>query len=434
MVIDVQTRDSAGLGFLKVLICIFLITFFASGCSRDSKPEAERARPVKTMVVASGNGGQVRSFPGLVEASRTVDLAFLVSGLLSKLPVREGQAVEKGALIAQLRQNEFQTQLAIAQSQLERAQADLSALKAGERTEQRVRLEAQLRAADATLAKTEAEYNRHVGLLNNNAISRSVYDRVEAAYKVALEERTAAQLILEKATKARQEEIDAKEAEIRGLEAQVAEGTIRLNDSTLSAPFKGVVARRFVEEGQSIRAQTPVVLFQDTEKIFVGVDVPEEIMALSKRSRDIEKLTAEFSGLPGRQFPVTITEIAQAADPVTQTFKVRASMKVPSDVNLLPGMTARVSVFYRSHDSGSAFMIPVSAVFTDSKGDQIVWVIGEDGTAASRKVNVGVPSGSLIEVKEGLKDGDRIATAGVSFLRQGMKVRDLGNALGGGRP
>lgn len=431
---DVRTRNSAGQSFVHVLVCVSWIVFFASGCSKGPQPEAESIRPVKTMVVASGNNEQMRSFPGLVEASKTVELAFLVPGLLSKLPVREGQAVEKGALIAQLRQDEFQTQLTIFQSQLERAKAELTALRAGERTEQRVRLEAQLRAADATLAKAEAEYNRHVGLLRNNAISQAVYDRVEAAYKVALEEQTAARLLLEKAKMGRQEEIDAKEAEVRGLEARVAEGAIQLKDSTLYAPYKGVVARRFVEERQSIQAQTPVVLFQDAEEIFVGVDVPEEIMAASIRPKDIDKIVAEFSGVPNRQFPVTISEIAQAADPVTQTFKVRVSMKVPQGVNLLPGMTARVTVSYRRSDSErTRFMVPASAVFTDSHGDQIVWVIGKDGTVTSQKVNVGVPSGNLIEIREGLKDGDRIATAGVSFLRPGMKVRDLGNALGGGR-
>jgi RND family efflux transporter MFP subunit len=387
------------------------------------------------MVVTAGNDQRVRSFPGLVEASRTVELAFLVSGLLTELPVREGQTVEKGGLIAQLRQDEFQTQLRILQSKLDQAKADLTALRAGERTEQRQRLEAQLRAANATLANAETEYNRHVGLLRNNAISRATYERIETAYRVALEDQRAAQQLLEKATMARLEEIDAKEAQIRGLEARVDEGTIQLKDSTLLAPFKGVVARRFVEERQSIRAQNPVVLFQDTEEILIGVDVPEQTMAASIRPDDIEKIVAEFSGLPGRQFPAAISEIAKAADPITQTFKVRVSMKVPQDVNLLPGMTSRVSLVYRSGSTaGNNFMVPVSAVFKDSSGDQLAWVIGQDGSVKRQIIKLGIPVGNEIEVLEGLKAGDRIATAGVSFLRSGMKVRDLGNSLGGGRP
>ena len=79
----------------------------------------------------------MRSFPGKVEASKTAELAFLVPGLLANLPVKEGQRVVKGETIAQLRQDEFQAQLKIQQSRLDQSNAELSALKGGERSEQR---------------------------------------------------------------------------------------------------------------------------------------------------------------------------------------------------------------------------------------------------------------------------------------------------------
>ena len=322
--------------------------------------------------------------------------------------------------------------MGIAQSQFDRAQSDLAALKAGERTEQRQRLEAQLRAAEATLANAESEYNRHAGLLRSGSISRAVYERVETAFLVAQEELKSAQQLLEKSLVARQEVIDSKEAEIRGLESRLAETKIQLKDSTLLAPYNGVVARRFVERQQSIRAQTPVVLFQDLEEIHIAVDVPEAVMTTEVRLTEAERIMAEFSGVPGRQFPVTIAEVAQIADPRTQTFNVRFAMKVPPDLNLLPGMTARVSLFYRSRPiSGKSFFVPVSAVFRDSSGEQVVWIIGPDKGVVRRPVKIGDPSGGRIEILEGLQAGDRIAVAGVSFLREGVKVRDLGDALGG---
>ena len=61
-------------------------------------------------------------------------------------------------------------------------------------------------------------------------------------------------------------------------------------------------------------------------------------------------------------------------------------------------------------------------------------VIGPDQTARRRPVKTGQASGGRLEILEGLEPGDRIAVAGVSFLREGMKVRDLGDALGNSRP
>lgn len=152
-------------------------------------------------------------------------------------------------------------------------------------------------------------------------------------------------------------------------------------------------------------------------------------------SSDIQKLTAEFSAAPGRVFPVYLKEIAQRADPVTQTFAVRVAMKVPEGLNLLPGMTASVTLTYgRAAILGAGISVPLSAVLEESPGQQVVWVIGEGDVVGRRPVKLGEASGSRISIVDGLQPGDRIAIAGVTFLREGMKVRDLGDALGGGQP
>src|SRR5947209_1900544 len=83
------------------------ILSFAGGCSPNNSDPPDAARPVRTTVVAAGDEPHVRSFSGKVEASKKVELAFQVSGLLVKLPVKEGQKVAKGEVIAQLRQDEF---------------------------------------------------------------------------------------------------------------------------------------------------------------------------------------------------------------------------------------------------------------------------------------------------------------------------------------
>ena len=98
-----------------------MTSLFAGGCSEPPTSTTELVRPVKTMVVAAGDDVRIRSFPGTVEASRRVELAFQVPGLLVKLPVREGQKVAKGDVIGQLRQDEFQARLTSLQGQLDQA-------------------------------------------------------------------------------------------------------------------------------------------------------------------------------------------------------------------------------------------------------------------------------------------------------------------------
>jgi RND family efflux transporter MFP subunit len=388
------------------------------------------------MVVTAGGEPHVRSFPGKVEASKKVELAFQVPGLLAKLPVKEGDKVAKGALIAQLRQDEFQARLKALQGQLDRARAELRALRSGERPEQRLRLEAQVRAAEAKLANARTEYNRDERLLRARAVSRADFELSQTAYRVAREEYDAARQLLEKGTIAREEDIEAKEADVRGLEGRVVEANLQLQDSTLLAPYDGVIAQRFVEPNQTVRAKDPVVKFQDVDEIEVAVDVPETVMAADLRTADVVQMLAEFSGAPGLQFPVHIIEIAQRADPTTQTFRVRAAMKAPpAGVNLLPGMTATVTVTYRRASIlGNRTLVPISAVYKDSAGEQVVWALGPDQTVSRRPVKVGTATGGQVEIVDGLQPGDRIAVAGVSHLREGMKVRDLGDALGGGQP
>jgi RND family efflux transporter MFP subunit len=386
------------------------------------------------MVVAAGNEQHIRSFPGKVEASTKVELAFQVPGLLVKLPVKEGQRVTKGEVIAQLRQDEFQARLKALQGKLDQARASLTALRSGERPEERQRREAQVRAAAARLANAKAEFDRNLRLIRSNAVSREDFQLSETTYRVAREEHESALQTLEKGAIAREEDIKAQEAVVRGLEGQVVEANIQLRDTTLHAPYDGAIAQRFVEQRQNVRAKQPIVKFQDVDEIDVAVDVPETVMA-SLRAADIVQFVAEFSGAPGLQFPVHIREVAQRADPTTQTFQVRVAMRAPADVNLLPGMSATVALTYRRAGIlGSRTLVPISAVSKDGTGEPAAWVIGSDETVSRRPVKVGQTTGGQIEIVDGLQPGDRIAVAGVSFLREGMKVRDLGDALGGGQP
>ncbi len=191
-------RRFARRGLAPSLPIALSVISFAVGCSQQEAPRPEVVRPVQTMVVAAGDATQVRSFPGRVQGSRSVDLAFQVPGLLVKLPVKEGQSVAKNEVIAQLRQDEFQARLKTVQGQLDQARAALNALRAGERPEERLRREAQVRAAEARLANARTEFERFGRMIQLKAVPRADFDRAETNYRVAQEDYKAALQMLEK--------------------------------------------------------------------------------------------------------------------------------------------------------------------------------------------------------------------------------------------
>ncbi len=415
-------------GWFAIVVCLAQL-----GCSRPVAPTPEIVRPLKTIVVSAGEDMRSRVFSGKVDAANRVQLAFQVPGVIVKLPVKEGQKVAKGELIAQLRPDEFEARLTALQGQLDQARAALRALQAGDRPEERLRRESQVRSAEARLANVRIEFDRMSRLIKSRAVSQSDYDRTATEYQIAKEELKSVRQLLEIGAIGREEDIDAAAGAVRGLEGRVVEASLQLQDTTLRAPYDGVIAQRFVEDGQNVQAKAPVVKFQDVDEIEVVVDVPESIMAADLRASDIVQLTAEFSAFPGVRFPVQVKEIAQRADPTTQTFAVRVGMQSPPDVNLLPGMTGSVTLTYRRASVlGSRILVPISAIYKQAGGQQVVWVLGkEDGkeSVSARSVKLGAAIGGEVEILQGLEPGERIAIAGVTQLREGMKVRDLGDEL-----
>jgi RND family efflux transporter MFP subunit len=310
--------------------------------------------------------------------------------------------------------------------------AVLAGLRQGERSEEQLRREAQLRSADAKLANTRTEFDRYARLLPSGAVSTAEYELAQTGYRVAEEDRKAAQQLVEKGTAARQEEIEAQQGNVRSLEGRLEEAKVQLADTILRAPYNGVIARRLVDEGEAVTPNKPVVRFQNTDEIDIVVDVPEAVMAAGFRLGNIAGMVAEFSHAPGLQFPVRIKELAQVADPSTQTFQVRFSTRTPRQTTILPGMTATVAVTYRRpRTRETSTFVPISAITRDT-GQQVVWVLGADATARRRVVNIGEVKDGRVEVVRGLRLGERIAVAGATYLRDGMKVRDLGDALGDG--
>ena len=151
---------------------------------------------------------------------------------------------------------------------------------------------------------------------------------------------------LEKGTIGREEDIDAQEAEVRGLEGRVVEANIQLSDTTLARPYDGVIAQRFVEEGQNVRAKA------------AGRPVSRR-----RRDRDRRRCAGDGDGgrhparptssswspssaaRPGLQFPVADPRDRPGRRPDDADLQSpRRHARPPEGIRVLPGMTATVTV------------------------------------------------------------------------------------------
>jgi RND family efflux transporter MFP subunit len=343
-----------------------------AGCQQPAPPPSEPpdvSRPAEILDVTSAALGQDLRFPGRVRAVQRVELAFNVPGQIVELPVAEGEAVQAGALLARLDPSTYQTALDVARAELDAA---------------------------------TAEYER----------VRRLWERSQAVARAEVERRRTAMEVARSRFAAAQKDLD---------------------DTRLTAPFAGIVAGRLADNFQNVQAKEPVVRLQNPDQLEIVIHVPERVMRGEPRRA---AGFAVFDDLPQRRLPVTLKSFATEADPQTQTYEVLLGLTPPPDLRVLPGMAvevlpdtagARAEVADDEAGDGTApVLIPIAAVVAAADGTPTVWVV-EPGTGrvSQRPIKTGALQGADVAVLSGLAPGERIVTAGVHSLRDGMRVHPL---------
>jgi RND family efflux transporter MFP subunit len=355
---------------------------------------------------------------------------------LVQLPIFEGQQVRKGELLAQIDPRDFRTGVRNLEANLASLQAERRAMDQA-RPEDIRRLEANLSAAQAALLEAEATFRRFQRLYENENISKAEYDQRRAARDVAEAsvERAEQELKIGRQG-ARPEDMEAMDARIRGVEAQLEQAKDQLRDTSLMAPYPGIVAQRFVDNFEFVQAQQPVVSLQNIETMELVAQIPETVLALARRDEN-EKLAegsgmqfyALFPSVPDLQIPAKLTEVAAQADPVTRTFAVTFQIPQIEEGTILAGMTGEIYTRFQGADT-LGYSVPISAVFADEGGNHCVWKLDKDSmTTRKTKVEIEQLAGGSALILGGVSKGDTIVTAGASFLEEGQKVRPVVDEL-----
>jgi RND family efflux transporter MFP subunit len=362
------------------IILVLLGGVGISGC--DKTPEQSEPVPklVKAIRVADPGAMTKRIFPGRASAAREVNLSFRVAGPVVEKPVKIGDVVKEGDILARIDPRDYEVQIETVGGQLERARA-------------------QLRVA-------ELEYQRalDVSKKGQGLISQSEVDTREGAR-------------------------DAARASVASLESTLTTAKDNLAYTVLKAPFDGVVVSTFVDSFEDVLAKQPVVRLLDPERVEMTLSVPESLIGYA---RFVDRIAVQFDALPGVEVEATIKEVGREASVATRTYPVTIEMTQPDQGEILPGMAGKAKVISKLPDSAreTGIEIPLTALFTLTGSDSsYVWVIDEASMSLKRQeVQPGMMSRYGVLIREGIAPGDWVVTAGVHSLEEGRKVRVLDEA------
>ena len=345
------------------------LLFLTLGCEEQPVSTDPVVRPVKIMVIGGQTASHIFQYPGKISPAQESYMAFEVPGRITSFPVKEGQAVRKGTILAKLDPRDFQ--------------ADYD-------------------AELARLRQSKAEYQRYAALYEARNTSLSDLQIKQRTFEV------------QKAT-ARQAKKALNDTKlVAPFSGRVAKKIVK--------DFQNVQAKEQVlilHDNSSLE-----VLINIPERDWIHINP-------GLRMKDITtstKPTFEITSIPNRRFPAWVKELATTADPETRTFEVTFGFDPPRDVTIFPGMTARVTLTPQGNGrSRRGFVIPSSAIASDDGGGAYVWRVNPESMTVQRQpITVGNFSGkNQIEVKAGLATGHWIAVTGVHHLREGMIVRRL---------
>lgn len=360
---------------------------FVIGCGGGDRGEGKIPPPERTVQAAvSVNAVEIRKgeiyqpvmASGTVLPFREANIGAEISGRIVRIFVEEGDEVRRGQALFTLEQED----LLLARKA---AQAEVLMGRAG------------LREARLQLESAGREKNRMEKLHGKEAISRQKYDDTVTAHDMAVNR------------------VEMLTAQLTRAETNLAVMEERLRDSVVSAPFSGTIVKKFSREAELTAPGAPVVAMMNIDRVKVEIDVPELQADAIRRGTPV---TVAVDALRQKTIAGTVSRINGAVNPQTHTFRVEIDIPNPGHA-IKAGMFARVTV--KTDVIRDVLVVPPQGLIADDKEGTIAFVV-RDNRALRRKVVTGAANEHLIEVKDGLSEGERVIVAGNHGLEENSLV------------
>ena len=331
---------------------------------------------------------------GTLEARHAAVIGPKLGGLITRVAVDEGARVRAGELLFQLEDSDIRQQVAMAESDVAAATATLERLQAGQR-----------RAA-AVLAQARTHHARTAELLARNSAAPVDLDMAVEALAIAEAELTSAGAAIAEG----QRRLASAE---HSLEYQRA----RLRDTSVEAPFDGLVVRRDREPGDVVSAGATVLRLVSLREMWISAWVDETELA---RLADGQPARVVFRSEPGREYVGRVARVGREADRETRGLVVDVRLEA------LPARWAvgqRAEVYILAERREGVVALPVGLLRVKDGAPGVLLAV--EGSARWRAVSVGLRGADLVEVTAGLAAGDLVvspAAAGPAPLREGRRV------------
>jgi RND family efflux transporter MFP subunit len=320
----------------------------------------------------------------------TVDVVPRVAGRIDSLPVKLGDRVARGSVVAKIEDREIREQINQAQATLDVNKANVT------------QRESELQLQQNALERTKQTFER--GLT-----ARQLLEDAEARYNAA-----ASQLLVARAQQTQ-------------TQSRIDELKITLSNTIVLSPVDGFVSRRNLDPGAFANANTPLLQVVDIGTVRLVANLVEK--GFKKVTPGVEA-KVQVDTFAGEDFIGRVSRVAPVFDPATRTAQMEIEVPNPG-FRLKPGMYARVRLTVDRRPD--ALTVPSNAVI-DSDGKRGVFMV-KDQTAKFVEAKIGLSDGQRIEIVDGLREGDRVITTGALALRDGDRVALVPEGPGrSGRP
>ena len=338
---------------------------------------------------------------GTLTAEEQADVAAETAGRVIATPVERGTAVAQGAALVKLSPIETEASLKEAEANASQIEARLAL---GDNGAYDVTKVPEVLNARANYDLATAEFGRIEKLLAERVVSQSEYDQRKTQVEAARQQYESAK--------------NASEQQYQALQASRARVTLArkaVEDTTVRAPFAGLVAQRMVSTGDYVTRGMKVAEVVRITPLRIELTVPEQFVASVGVGQPVSFSVDAFQG---RTFEGKVRFVSPALRAEQRALTVEAV--VPnSDGQLKPGMFATAQL--QQNKKEPAVLVPATAVRVIS-GTARVFVVNGD-RADERVVATGQKVDPLVEIVTGLKAGERVATENVNQLIDGIKVR-----------
>src|SRR3954454_13365365 len=373
----------------------------SSGAAKGKEPSA--APPAVAVAAAAATERPIARFiraTGSLMAEEQADGAAETAGRVMAANIERGTPVAQGAELIRISATETDAQLKEAEGNAAQLEARLGISGGGDMDVNAVP-EVQNAKAGADLA--QAEFSRIKSLLDQRVVSQSEYDQRRTQAEAARQQHEAA-----KNAAAQQYQM------LEAARARVALARKAFSDTSVRAPFTGVVAQRLVTTGDYVTKGMKVATIVRVNPLRVQLTVPEQAVSSMAPGQAV---TFEVDAYPGRRFEGRVKFVSPALQADQRALTVEAT--VPNgDGVLKPGLFATARIEQPGGTPG--VLVPAGSGEALSAPSRVYVVAGDH--VEERIVTTGETVGDFVEITKGLKSGERVATKNVAQLADGIKV------------